>query len=90
MAHDVELEFTDEPVVVIDQVKVGLDGLLHAWIGEALRQPLAVGLVGDLLAELGEVVLGVGVLDVTEELGSFAHQMHASAQQIPGARSSRG
>lgn len=37
MAHDVELEVADEPVVVIDQQQIDLDALLHAWLREAGR-----------------------------------------------------
>jgi hypothetical protein len=39
-----------------------------------------VHLAGDLLAELGEVVLGVGVLDVGQEIGSLADEMGAAPE----------
>jgi len=46
--------------------------------------PLAVGLIGDFLFELREVVLAVGVLDVSEQLSPFSHEVVSSAQEIPG------
>ena len=45
---------------------------------------LAVGLIGDLFTKLRQAVLTVGILDVGEKLGAFAHQVHAAAQQVTG------
>ena len=53
--------------------------LLHRGIGEALGDPVAVGFVGELLAIGGQVVLAVGVLEMGEELGPFAHADAAGA-----------
>jgi hypothetical protein len=41
-------------------------------------------LVGNFLADLRQVVWRVGLLDVTEEFGPFAHQMHATSEHITG------
>ena len=54
----------EQVVVVIDQREVDLEALLHGRIGKALGYALPVGLVGEFFADLGEVVLAVGILNV--------------------------
>src|SRR5262249_7991104 len=44
----------------------------------------AVGGVGELLGEGGEVVLAIGVLDVGDGLGAFVDEVHTSAEQVAG------
>jgi hypothetical protein len=46
-------------VVVVNQCKVDVDALLHRGLRKPLRDAVAVGFVGDLLANLGEVILAV-------------------------------
>jgi hypothetical protein len=53
-------------------------------VGKALGDARAVGSVGDLLTERGEVVLADRVLDVDEQLGAFAHEV-ASFDTRPAA-----
>ena len=89
-ADDVELELGEQLVVVIDQLEVDLDALAHAGIGEALGDAGAVGLVGELLAGLGEVVLAVGVLDVGEQLGALARSGACGGAAGRGWRASLG
>ena len=64
--------------------QIHLDALLHGGIAEALRHPIPVGFVGDLLANLREVVLTIGIVDVREQLCALAHEMHPPLQEIPG------
>jgi hypothetical protein len=65
-SDDVELQLREEPVIVVDEGQVHCDALLHRGLGEALSHPVAVGLVGELLANLREVVLAMGVLNMSE------------------------
>jgi hypothetical protein len=51
-------------------------------VGETLVETRAMHLVSDLLAELGQVVLGVGVLDVGQEIGAPANRVGAPAHQV--------
>jgi len=81
---DVELNLGEQPVVVIDQREVHLHGLTHARFVKAFGHSFAVGLIGDLLADLREVILAVGILDVGEKLGAFAHQVHTATKQVAG------
>ena len=66
-AFDLLLEPLEEEIEVIDELDVDGDGAPDGGIGEGFGDSLPVHLSGDLLSELGEVVLGVGVLDVGEE-----------------------
>jgi hypothetical protein len=84
VAHDHELDVGDESVELLDQREIELDGLAHRGIGEVLEQAVAVGGVGDALAQGREVVLVDRVLDVSEELAALAHQVKAPAEQIAG------
>jgi hypothetical protein len=64
-AHDVGLELGELLVVDIDERDIERDAFAHAGVGKALNQVDPVGLTGDFLAERGEVVLAVGVLETT-------------------------
>jgi hypothetical protein len=46
--------------------------------------PFAIGLVRQLFANLGQMVLTVGIWDVGQKFGAFLHPMTAPAQEIPG------
>ena len=83
-ALDVPAETFQEAAEVIDELDVHLDGALDLGVREALGDPLAVHFLGDLLAERREVVLGVGVLDVGEEVGAAADEVGSPAQEVPG------
>jgi len=56
----------------------GLDGR----IGNPFGYSGTVGSVSDLFADLGQIVLAVGVLNVNQQLGPFAHEVSPTAQQI--------
>jgi hypothetical protein len=47
----------------------------------ALGDTRAVGLIGDFLAELGPVVF-VGMLDIGQEVGAFAHAGRPAPQEV--------
>ena len=67
---------------MIDQCEVDFDALLHGWIRKALGHALPVDLVGELLATLREVILTIGILDMREQLGPFALEMHTAPEPI--------
>jgi len=48
-------------------------------VGDAVT----ICLIGNLLSELGEVVLAVGILDVGEQFGTFLHEVVSSPEKIP-------
>ena len=55
-----------------NQGEIHFHALLDCWIGEPLGDAIAVGFVGQLFANLGQVVLAIGVLDVRQEFRPFA------------------
>src|SRR3972149_1599719 len=65
-----QLHIPDQRVVGIDELDIHRNAFSHHRIGEGLRDPQAVAPVGDLLSECLAVVLGVGVLDMGQKLGS--------------------
>ena len=60
--EDIEFQVFEQCIVIGDEGQIDRDGLLHGCFLKALGDTLAVGLVGDLLADLGQVVLCVGIL----------------------------
>jgi hypothetical protein len=81
---DGEFDVTQEFIVVGDERQIDCDTLLHGGVGKALGDPLAVGLVGDLFADGGQVILAIGILDMGQEFGAFVRQMHATLEQVTG------
>jgi len=84
VTQDVTFEVAVEAAVVIDEIEIGLDASTNDGIGELFCDTLAMDFVGDLFAELGEVTLAVGVLDVTQEIGALSHEVITAAQEIAG------
>lgn len=87
---NVELQVAEQVVVVIDQREVDCDALLHGRIGKAFGYALPVGLVGELFADLGQVVLAVGLLAVGSPRCARAPQVHSAPEQVPGRPHRRG
>jgi hypothetical protein len=82
---------------VVEQLSVGVnqgavDGalLLHGGSKAPCRHAIPSRLGGQLVPELGSVVLAVRLLDVREALGACACQRHTAPEEVPcGAHGSR-
>jgi hypothetical protein len=61
---DGEFQITEELIIRGDEGSVALDVLLHSSIVKARGDTLAVGFVGDVLADLWQVIRAIGILDV--------------------------
>jgi hypothetical protein len=81
-ARNIEFHLTEEFIVVINEGHSQLNGFAHAGLRKVLFDAFPIGCVGQLLANLGEVVLTVGVLDMGQEFRPLAHQMTTAAEQI--------
>jgi hypothetical protein len=81
---DGEFQVGEELVVIGNQAQVDLDALLHSGISKTLGNAIAIGLVSDLLPNFGQVILAVGILDMSSELSAFAHQVDTASQQVAG------
>ena len=79
LLDDVEFEVCKELVVEVKELETDLDAFAYGGIGEVIGDSLPVCLVGDLLLELGEIVLAIGVLDVGEEFGALSHEVVSAA-----------
>jgi hypothetical protein len=82
LVEQVELELSDDLIVGLQEGDVGGHRHLDAGLVEVLDDGAAIlGLVDPLL-EVREVVLGVGVLDVSEELGALPDEEGASPHEV--------
>src|SRR5262249_44081258 len=79
-ARDIEFYFPQELVIVIDEGEIDFNGLADTRIRKMLFDALAVRFVRQLLADLGEIVLTVGILNVGQEFRAFLYQMTATAE----------
>jgi hypothetical protein len=79
-----QFHIAEQAVVVVNEREIDFDALLHRRIGKPLGDAVAVRLVGNLLANLGQVVLTIGILDVPEQLRALAHQVHPAPEQVTG------
>jgi hypothetical protein len=73
------------PLVVLGaQGHVAGHTLWHSGSGQACSDAIAMGLVGDLLAELGPVIWTLGLLDMGQQGSALAHQGGAAASARAG------
>jgi len=70
-------------ILVLNQGQGDGDALLPGGIRTPLRHPGTVGLVGDLLADLGQMVLTVRLRAMRQPLSPVAHQMQAPPEPVP-------
>jgi hypothetical protein len=80
--HDGQCEIAESLVIEVKQGQVDFHAFGHRGIGKPLGDAGAVGFVGDLLPNLGQVVLPVGLLDMGQECRAFARQMQAAPEEI--------
>jgi hypothetical protein len=78
------LEVSEQAVVVANQRQIHLDTLLDGEIRKALGDAGSVRLVGELLANLRQVILAVGLLDMSQSFGPFAPQMDPAPEEVSG------
>lgn len=79
-----EFEIAEHLVILGEQCEGACHSFLASWSIEPLGDAVPIGFIGDLLADLGPVVLAVGMLDMRQEFRAFAHQGRAAAQHITG------
>jgi len=81
---DRECQVRQQKVIIINECQVDCQTLWDSKSGKALRDPGTVRLVGDLLANRGQLVLAVGLLDMGQECGTLAPQGDATAYESTG------
>ena len=68
-----ELEFSAQRVVGPEQREIHFDAFPDGGLGAPFCHPLSVGVRGDFLADLGQVILTVGLLDMGQQRCAVAH-----------------
>jgi len=81
--NDMQLERGAQPVGGAEQCEVDGEALLDGRLGKPLRPARPVRLLRKLLAELWEVGLASGSLDMGEPAGPVAHARHPAPQEVP-------
>jgi hypothetical protein len=61
ISQDVAFEIPNHKIERIDEIEIGGDAHTNIGVRELVQDALAMDFVGDLLPELGEIVLAVGV-----------------------------
>ena len=83
-SDDGELEGTEPLLGAADEGEIDVKACVHRGIGTPFRDAVAIGLVGNLVADRRPVVVAVGLLHVRQEVAACACQGRASAQQVAG------
>jgi hypothetical protein len=71
-------------IVSAAERQIDVEAFGPRWLGNALGAPVAVGLVGELVADGREMSLAVGVLSMGAECAACACQVSASPHQVAG------
>jgi hypothetical protein len=79
-----ECKIVQQLRILGEKSEVDLHGLGHGDILTTLGHPGTVGCVGNLLADLGQVLLAVGMLPMRSQCRPVAHQVGAAAEQGAG------
>jgi hypothetical protein len=80
--HDGEFAIRHSLVTVADEGEVDLQALRDRRSGAPLRDAVPMRFVGELLAKSREGGWAVGMLDVGQQPGAFAHERQATSQAI--------
>jgi hypothetical protein len=81
---DGSLQVVEYLVVGTHEPEVYLKTLVHGRLGKPLRDASPVRLISPLLANLGQMVLAVGLLKMREPRGPFARERHAAPEELTG------
>src|SRR5215813_10636128 len=82
--HDREFEVLESLIVIGDEAQVDRNGCLHGRLLKAFGHSCAVGCAGQLLPDLGAVVLAMSIVHMRQEFSACAHQMRTTPQEVPG------
>jgi hypothetical protein len=75
-----EFHFAEYLIVVIDESNIYFYGLAHTGIRKMLFDSRTVRFVRELLADLREIVLTSGMLNVSQQFCSFPHPVTAAPE----------
>jgi hypothetical protein len=79
-----EFSVAQQLIVLGDQGQVDCDALVYGGLSNAFGHAIPVRFGGDLRADLGEVVLAIGMLDMGQQCSALAHEVCAAPQEVTG------
>jgi hypothetical protein len=82
--QDRECQRLEQLVIIGKERPVDCNGLGYRGIGKVLGNPVTLGGVGDLCVKLGEVVVTVRMLAMSQKLRAFTPQVGAAPQEGTG------
>ena len=83
-ARKIEFHLAEQLVIVIKERHIYLYRLADTGIGEMVSHVFAVRFVCESFADLGEIVLTIGIVNVGSEFGALARQVTATTEQVAG------
>lgn len=83
LVNQVELHIPDDLIVGLQKLDIGSDRHLHHRVFEVLDDGSSILGLSSPLLQHREVVLGVGVLDVGEELSTLPGEEQTAPEQVP-------
>jgi hypothetical protein len=83
--HDIEIQFAEEAIVIVEQSEVHLDTLAGGGIEKRLSHAGTIGFISNLLPNLGQIVLTVSALDVGQGSRPLSGEMHPAVEQVTGS-----
>jgi hypothetical protein len=89
-ADEFQRQVSPPTVVGVDQRAVHLGAFLDGGRGNPCSHARPVGLLGQLLADLRQSILAVGLVDMRQPLRSCAHERDAAPQKGTGRTHLRG
>ena len=90
VSEDMPFEAPFEMVDVVDELEVDLDAPLDIRIKELLGDAIPMTAVGDFSAKLWQIALGIGVLDMSQQVRTTPDKICTPPKQIPGISSPAG
>ena len=71
-------------VIEFDQTDIQLNAFAGAGVFEALGQALSVEGIAQVFPDLWMVILTIGIMNVSQQFRTLAHQVHAPAHEVAG------
>ncbi len=81
---DIKFQIGEQAVIEFHELEIHLDTFLDGRVGKMLGDADAIGFNRQLLFKVGEIVLAVGVLDVSQQIGPFSHEVVSPSKEVPG------
>jgi hypothetical protein len=89
-ARNIEFHFAEQLIVVINESDIHFNGFADTGIRKVVGDAFPIGFVGQLFADLGEIVLAIGILNVGNSSALFCTKWQRRRNRSRVARISAG